>query len=720
MISLFLFLLLLYISIKKKFSTFKIIILVLISFVSFFVFYNHFEQIKAQQNQLSNNKIENAQVDFLGNFSFADNKATGTLRYDDKEFKFSYYNNSKDSSSVLHDIVNKTCYINAEIKPLKHLYTNKSQMLIKQIDYGSCYDAKNNLISTMLNKHKVFVERKLNALNIKNSDRILALITGDTSVLNQNYLEKIKEIGIYHLSAVSGTHVAILICIISFVLNRFKIPIILIKITLIIVLIVYLFYTNFIPSAARAIMTAIILISLPVRVSGNSMNILGLCFITLSVVNPSYIYNIGFQFSFFITFLILFSLPILKKLPFLSSLITLTIIAQLGGMIISVINFNQIQWIGLFSNLIFVPFYSFILFPFIIFIFIMIHLPIQYSVLHTLFNKIMALHDFILDIFYKLNRFKWYVVDLNEIIKLMMLILVLLTIILIVNQKFKYIVVPLVLLCFILTTMPLQKTDRLTMLDVGQGDSILFETATNRNILIDTGGNINQGNSEYNYQITKYKVLPIFKKRGISKLDYIIITHPHLDHMGELPYLMKTIIIEHLIIDKESFTRGQLRALEGQCQRYNIQLLDFRQCLQLNLGDATINLLDTIIDDSTDLNEHSIITYIRVNQHTMLLMGDATSNNESIFLENYNISNVEILKVGHHGSKTSSTDAFIDRIQPKVSLISAGKNNMYHLPSKEVVDRLNVRHTNLFQTSEVGNVTISLQAELKIHTEVSN
>ena len=718
LISVFLFLILLFIAINKKFSIFKIVILILIPFASFILFYNHYVHSKAEHYQMSNKKLEHDQVTFLGHLSLDNKKVTGKLRYDNKEFKFSYFNNSEINPIKSNSIVNKTCRINAEIKPFKHHLNHKAHILIKKIDLASCYTSKNKVVTSLLDNHKLFLEQRLSKLHFKNTDRILALITGDTTIINEHYLEKLKETGIYHLSAVSGTHIAILIFVISFVLKRLKIPIILIKVTLIVVLTGYLFYTNFIPSATRAILTAIIVISLPKRVIDNSMDILGLAFIVLSTVNPSYIYNIGFQFSFFISFLILFSLPLLKKLSFLTSLFTLTTIAQLGGMIISIFNFNQIQWIGLISNLIFVPFYSFIFFPFIILIFITLHLPFQFNFISTVFNAIVIVHDVMLDIFYKLNRFKWYVADLNEITKLIVIILVLMTIILLVNKRFKYIIITLTLLCFILSNIPFQKTDQLTMLDVGQGDAILFETSKNKNILIDTGGNINQAHSEYNYQISKYKVLPIFKKRGISQLDYVIITHPHLDHMGELPYLIETINIKHIIIDKKSFTRQQLSKLEIQCHQYKIQLLDFRQHPQLFFGDVSINLIDTIIENSVDLNEHSIITYIRVNGHSILLMGDATSNNESIFLQNYNISNVDILKIGHHGSKTSSTAAFIDKIHPKVSLISAGKNNMYHLPNKEVVDRLNAIHTNLFQTSESGNVTITLHDELKIYTDV--
>lgn len=693
--------------------------LILISFFSFIVFNNYFVYSKAQHNHLSNRIVQSVQVVFLGTLSYDGNKVTGQLRYNDKEFNFSYFNNNKVSKLDVQDIKGKSCHIDANIKPLNHYFGNKEYMIIKKIDYKSCYYTKNMLITTLLNNHKSFVEQKLKANNIKDLKRILAIITGDTTILNQSYLDKLKEVGIYHLSAVSGTHVAILVSTINFVLNRFKIPMILIKITLIIVLIAYLLYTNFIPSATRAILAAIIVLSLPKRVVDNSMDVLGLCFITLSLVNPAYIYNVGFQFSFFITFLILFALPLLKELSFFPSLFMITFIAQLGGMVISVINFNQIQWIGLFSNLFFVPFYSFILFPCIIILFITLHFPTHFSILSSLFNNLLIFHDFVLNVFYKLNRFKWYVSDLNETTKLLVVVLVLLTVILLVHKKIKYIIVTLALLYFIFSIVPLHKENRLTMLDVGQGDAILFETDQNKNVLIDTGGNVGQVNSTYNYQIAKFKLLNTFKKRGISQLDYIILTHPHSDHIGELPYLMQTIRIKHLIIDKASFNNHQLLTLKVKCQQYNIKLIDFRSQSQLNLDDATINFLDTIIDNSGDLNEHSIITFIRVNGHTILLMGDATSNNESVFLKKYNISNIDILKVGHHGSKTSSTDAFINKTHPKVSLISAGKNNMYHLPNKEVVDKLNAIRSILFQTSESGNITLSLQNELKIHTEIS-
>src|SRR5699024_9171441 len=113
----------------------------------------------------------------------------------------------------------------------------------------------------------------------------------------------------------------------------------------------------------RAVSMSLIILIFPKYIMKNAMDVLGGLFIVLTLINPSLIYHIGFQFSFLITFFILFSSPLLTNVSPFKSLIYITLIAQLGSFIISAIHFHQIQWIGLISNLFFVPFYSFILFP---------------------------------------------------------------------------------------------------------------------------------------------------------------------------------------------------------------------------------------------------------------------------------------------------------------------------------------------------------------------
>ncbi|SUM33319.1 competence protein ComEC [Staphylococcus gallinarum] len=119
LISVFLFLILLFIAINKKFSIFKIVILILIPFASFILFYNHYVHSKAEHYQMSNKKLEHDQVTFLGHLSLDNKKVTGKLRYDNKEFKFSYFNNSEINPIKSNSIVNKTCRINAENKAIQ-------------------------------------------------------------------------------------------------------------------------------------------------------------------------------------------------------------------------------------------------------------------------------------------------------------------------------------------------------------------------------------------------------------------------------------------------------------------------------------------------------------------------------------------------------------------------------------------------------------------------
>ncbi|MCD0570692.1 MBL fold metallo-hydrolase, partial [Staphylococcus aureus] len=118
--------------------------------------------------------------------------------------------------------------------------------------------------------------------------------------------------------------------------------------------------------------------------------------------------------------------------------------------------------------------------------------------------------------------------------------------------------------------------------------------------------------------------------------------------------------------------------------------------------------------NSRDKNEYSIITMITYQNKKVLLMGDASKNNESLLLKKYNLPEIDILKVGHHGSKTSSSKEFIEMIKPKISLISSGKNNMYHLPNIEVVKRLQRIRSRIYNSQQNGQVTIDLDDNLKV------
>ncbi|RIL92767.1 MBL fold metallo-hydrolase, partial [Staphylococcus equorum] len=188
----------------------------------------------------------------------------------------------------------------------------------------------------------------------------------------------------------------------------------------------------------------------------------------------------------------------------------------------------------------------------------------------------------------------------------------------------------------------------------------------------------------------------------------------HIDHMGELNSLIEKYPVKNIIINKKSYHLKELKSLVNICKSYNIKLLDFKSMQSFSLNKAKIKLLDATITTSNDLNEQSIITLIEYDKFKILLMGDASKNNEQLLLNKYHLENIDILKVGHHGSKTSSSASFIDTLQPKISLISVGRNNRYKLPNKEIVERLKSINSQVLQTSENGEISITLNSNFEL------
>ncbi len=588
--------------------------------------------------------------------------------------------------------------------------------MIQNIHLSSC-KTNNNNFTDILNKHKALIYERMQQWKIISPEKTIAFITGDTSLMNKDELDRIKEIGIAHLLAISGTHIAIIITIICYILNRLKCPLFLIKIILIILLPIYCMYTNMSASAVRAILMSLIIIIFPKYIIKHSMNVLAFLFICLTILTPSLIYHIGFQLSFLITFSILFASPLLKNLGIFKSLCAITWIAQLSSFILSCIHFHQIQWIGFISNIFFVPFYSFILFPFVIFLTFIIHLPFKPIIITNLYNLLIIFHDKMVELFDKLNFFKWYIPTLNNLQIAIITIVAFLTLVLFVHKCYKLMSITLITLYIVSTMLPQVHAYQLTMLDVGQGDSLLFETQYHESLLIDTGGNFNSKQKVANHNISRYHILPTLKRHNVKELDYVIITHPHLDHMGELSYLIKQLKIKSIIINANSFKMKELNLLKVKCIKKGIKLIDFKNKSQFFMNKAKLNLLDATIPNSNNLNEQSIIILIQYNSYKILLMGDATNHNEEKLIHKYHLSNVNILKIGHHGSRTSTSNSLLQSIRPKIALISVGEKNKYGLPNRQIIDRLRYNNIKVFQTNVNGEVNILFKDQIEIKSQ---
>lgn len=243
------------------------------------------------------------------------------------------------------------------------------------------------------------------------------------------------------------------------------------------------------------------------------------------------------------------------------------------------------------------------------------------------------------------------------------------------------------------------------VLDVGQADSILIHH-NNKNILIDTGGSINDSKL---YSANNF-LIPLFKSLGISKIDTIVLSHGDYDHIGGSINLVNNFKVEKVI-----FNCGEFNDLEKELIKVlNKKKIKYYFCIkELNIDNNKLYFLQTKEYDNE--NDNSNVIYTEIDGYKFMFMGDSGIEKEKDILDKYNISDIDVLKVGHHGSKTSSDKKFIDEIKPKYSIISVGKNNRYGHPNKEVLDTLN--DSKIYRTDRDGSIMFKIKNDkLQIET----
>ena len=612
------------------------------------------------------------------------NKITN-YKYDNKEIKYieGKVKNVKDNKFIINDayIINdsKTKVINGDyvkvygVKSEPSINTNfnlfnfKNYLLSKQVYYVY----KVNKIK-IIRKHKPnIIEKRLNSINNSYLDTLLI----GNNIIDEETYESYKINGITHLFAISGMHISILSAVFLNLLNKiFKNK----KISYFItsgILVIYMFITNMSASIIRSTLLFICLsINKIFNFKTKPIVYLLLILLLLIYINPFYIYDIGFKYSFIISFFLLYLKP--------NKLYKVSLLAFFIGFPITINSSYSINLLSPLINIIFVPFFTFIIFPLSLITFIVPYLnPVLTFFINILefTNKLIATYN--IDLIFKyMNPF-------------LVLIYYLIFIISIKKKKFY-----LLIIYFIIHYNMFYIYPRVTMIDVKRGDSFLIELPFNKgNILIDTGG------SDY-YDINKNVLTPFLKSKGIKKINYLFLTHGDLDHMGSSINLLKSYKVDNVFTNSYSDTD-----LEKQIKKKN------------KISKHTLNINGYLFyflnKPNKNENEDSLIIYTVLNSKKLLFMGDATIKEEEYLLNSFELNNIDILKVGHHGSKTSSSKYFIDTIKPRYSLISVDKNNIYGHPHESVLN--NLKNTKIYRTDQKGSVTFILKEKLKIKTCVN-
>ena len=548
---------------------------------------------------------------------------------------------------------------------------------------------KNNtkILTHYKNKLQKYINRK------KAHTYLNIFILSNKNDLDKEVLNSYQVNGLSHLFSISGMHITLLLGTILKLLDKVSYNRYYKYILLIIILIIYMYLTDFTPSIVRSgIMFILLTLNKLFNFKIKTKNIIMLTFIIIVLINPYYIYNLGFQLSYLISFyLIIFDHIINKHKNYFKKLFITSLISFLVSFPIIISNYYQVNLLSILINLLFVPIISYIVLPLA---FITLILPTDSFLILTM--------DILEGISLSLTNINYLLLELPKPSIYLIIIYYAIITLLLINKK-----------CFIslLTTIFIHKISinfnpnmEILFLDVSQGDSILLHYPHNKyNILIDTGGN-------YNYEISKNIIIPYLKSKGINKIDYLILTHGDNDHMGE-----SINLIENFKVEKVIFNCGEFNDLEKELikvlEKKNIK---YYSCIkELNIDNSKLYFLQTKEYDNE--NDNSNVIYIELDGYKFMLMGDSGIEKEKDILDKYNICDIDVLKVGHHGSKTSSDKKFIDEIKPKYSIISVGKNNRYGHPNKEVLN--NLSDSKIYRTDQDGSIMFKIKNnKLKIET----
>lgn len=239
-------------------------------------------------------------------------------------------------------------------------------------------------------------------------------------------------------------------------------------------------------------------------------------------------------------------------------------------------------------------------------------------------------------------------------------------------------------------------------IDVGQADSILLRNK-DKTMLIDAGTN-EQGKN----------VVSFLKEEGISKIDYLIGTHPHEDHIGGLDDVINNFDIGQIYMPKRETTTKTFKDVLNAIKSKNLTITQPKKGEIIDLVQAKCEFMTEPIIDDDNINLSSLTLRVEFGNNSFLFMGDAEKQNEKTITW----PKTDVLKVGHHGSDTSSSKEFLEQVNPKYSIIMVGEGNTYKLPKQPIIDRIEKQGSKIYRTDKNGNIKIITDGNnLEIKTE---
>jgi competence protein ComEC len=563
------------------------------------------------------------------------------------------------------------------------------------------------------------IQRIIHGFPAKDAGILRALWLDDRSGIDRNTEQTLIDAGIFHVVAISGFHVTVLLLICFWVLKRttrFPIAMALLSV----LLLFYLFLLEGRSSIVRSVLTFLVLTFAVLRQERPAMaNVLALCAFLQIAWNPLELFDPGFHLTYLSTAAILFvALPLCNVIPwprkiysYAWSFIVVSIAIQFVLAPYQALVFHRVAFGALIANLTAIPLSSFLIAAgtgalpssFLNALLIpMIRLPIRWFADSAEFFSGL-----------------WLTSLPEPPLALVIAFYAAILTTLVIRKKRKLFLISSVLsivFCICILTRKPETTGKLILhfIDVGQGDSILIQYPDGTADLIDGGGFWNMEALDTGEAV----LLPYLSHHGITRLHRIFLTHAHADHMNGLISLRRYIPSDLFYCTRMPISDpGFQKLLISSTTR----IQSIKREMEFKQGSVSLRVLAPEDRRHTKkvANDDSLVLLLTYGTHKILLAGDAEKFTEQRLRELEPLTRVTVLKVAHHGSKTSTSLEFLNHFQPSFAVISAGRNNWFGHPNPKVLANLRKKHVSILRTDLEGTIRIYFAHEtMRIDTYI--